>query len=100
MTVRPWGTRSWNSWKRRGTRLIACARLLYSRQNPQLPLAVLSGDTLFIGSVGRPDLLGEGMSAATLASMMFDTWTKKLSKLPDSVMIFPAHGRALCAGPI
>ena len=74
-----------------------CA-LLYSRQNPQQPLAVLSGDTLFIGSVGRPDLLGEGMSAATLASMMFDTWTQKLSKLPDSVMVFPAHGAGSLCG--
>lgn len=74
-----------------------CA-LLYSRQNPKQPLAILSGDTLFIGSVGRPDLLGEGMSAATLASMMFDTWTKKLSKLPDSVMIFPAHGAGSLCG--
>jgi glyoxylase-like metal-dependent hydrolase (beta-lactamase superfamily II) len=74
-----------------------CA-LLYSRQNPQQPLAVLSGDTLFIGSVGRPDLLGEGMSAASLASMMFDTWTQKLSKLPDSVMVFPAHGAGSLCG--
>ncbi len=74
-----------------------CA-LLYGRQDPKQPLAVLSGDTLFIGSVGRPDLLGEGMSAATLASMMFDTWTKKLSKLPDSVMIFPAHGAGSLCG--
>lgn len=74
-----------------------CA-LLYSRQDPKQPLAVLSGDTLFIGSVGRPDLLGEGMSAATLASMMFDTWTNKLSKLPDSVLIFPAHGAGSLCG--
>ena len=74
-----------------------CA-VLYSQQNPQQPLAVFSGDTLFIGSVGRPDLLGEGMSAATLASMMFDTWTKKLSKLPDSVKIFPAHGAGSLCG--
>ena len=74
-----------------------CA-LLSSRQNPQQPLAVFTGDTLFIGSVGRPDLLGEGMSAATLASMMFDTWNKKLSKLPDSVKIFPAHGAGSLCG--
>ncbi len=74
-----------------------CA-LLYSRQDAKQPLAILSGDTLFIGSVGRPDLLGEGMSAATLASMMFDTWTNKLSKLPDSIMIFPAHGAGSLCG--
>lgn len=74
-----------------------CA-LLHHRQDPRQPLAILSGDTLFIGSVGRPDLLGEGMSAATLASMMFDTWTKKLSKLPDNVLIFPAHGAGSLCG--
>ena len=38
------------------------------------------------------------MSAATLASMMFDTWTNKLSKLPDSVLIFPAHGAGSLCG--
>ena len=46
-----------------------------------------------------PDLLGEDMSASTLASMMFDTWTKKLSKLPDDVMILPAHGAGSLCGP-
>ena len=43
-------------------------------------------------------LLGEGMSAATLASMMFDTWTKKLSKLPDDLVIMPAHGAGSLCG--
>jgi len=74
-----------------------CA-VVYSRPDPRKPVAVFTGDTLFIGSVGRPDLLGEGMSAATLASMLFDTWTKKLSKLPDSVKIFPAHGAGSLCG--
>jgi len=72
--------------------------LIASKQTPDKPLAMLTGDTLFIGSVGRPDLLGENMSASTLASMMFDTWTKKLSKLPDDVMILPAHGAGSLCG--
>ena len=59
--------------------------------NPQKPVTMFTGDTLFVGSVGRPDLLGEGMSASSLASMMFDTWTQKLAKLPDDVVIMPAH---------
>ncbi len=69
-----------------------------SSQQPDRPLMLLTGDTLFIGSVGRPDLLGEGMAASTLASMMFDTWNDKLSKLPDEVMIFPAHGAGSLCG--
>ena len=74
-------------------------RLGRQRSNrPGEPLAMLTGDTLFIGSVGRPDLMGKGMSASTLASMMFDTWTKKLSKLPDDVMILPAHGAGSLCG--
>ena len=39
------------------------------------------------------------MAAATLASMMFDTWNDKLAKLPDDVKVFPAHGAGSLAGP-
>jgi hypothetical protein len=42
--------------------------------------------------------MGEGMSASTLASMMYDTWTNKLSKLPDDVVILPAHGSGSLCG--
>lgn len=72
--------------------------VLYSKQHPGTPLAILTGDALFVGSVGRPDLMGGQMAAATLASMMFDTWTVKLSKLPDEVMVFPAHGAGSLCG--
>lgn len=72
--------------------------LVAAKQAPGKPLAVFTGDTLFIGSVGRPDLLGENMSASTLASMMFDTWTKKLSRLPDDLVIMPAHGAGSLCG--
>lgn len=74
-----------------------CA-LIAAKESPERPLAMLTGDTLFIGSVGRPDLMGKGLSAAALASMMFDTWTNKLSKLPDDVMILPAHGAGSLCG--
>jgi hydroxyacylglutathione hydrolase len=74
-----------------------CA-LISSESDPEKPLVLLTGDTLFVGSVGRPDLLGEGMAASTLASMMFDTWTKKLSLLPDDVAILPAHGAGSLCG--
>ena len=72
--------------------------LVAGKQSPDNPLVMLTGDTLFIGSVGRPDLMGEGMAASTLASMMFDTWTNKLSKLPDEVAILPAHGAGSLCG--
>ncbi len=62
------------------------------------PRALLSGDTLFIGSVGRPDLMGGQVSAAHLAGMLFDSWHEKLSKLPDEVNIFPAHGAGSLCG--
>ena len=65
---------------------------------PEKPIVMFTGDTLFVGSVGRPDLLGEGMSASSLASMIFDTWTNKLSKLPDDVVIMPAHGAGSLCG--
>lgn len=64
-------------------------------KNPKL---VLTGDTLFIGSVGRPDLMGEGMSAAALAEMGFHSWQDKLSKLPDDTPFFPAHGAGSLCG--
>ena len=74
-----------------------CA-VVANKQTPNQPLVVFTGDTLFIGSVGRPDLLGEGMAASTLASMMFDTWNNKLSKLPDDVKVLPAHGAGSLCG--
>jgi glyoxylase-like metal-dependent hydrolase (beta-lactamase superfamily II)/rhodanese-related sulfurtransferase len=62
------------------------------------PTAVLTGDTLFIGDVGRPDLLGSRMSAAELAGMLYDSLQTKLLKLPDSVKVFPAHGAGSMCG--
>jgi glyoxylase-like metal-dependent hydrolase (beta-lactamase superfamily II)/rhodanese-related sulfurtransferase len=62
------------------------------------PAFVLTGDTLFIGSVGRPDLMGEGMSAAALAEMGFHSWKNKLSRLPDGTRFFPAHGAGSLCG--
>ena len=62
------------------------------------PFAVLTGDTMFIGDVGRPDLLGARMSAAELAGMLYDSLHNKLLKLPDSVKVFPAHGAGSMCG--
>jgi hydroxyacylglutathione hydrolase len=74
-----------------------CMALHYPASQPN-PGILLTGDTLFIGSVGRPDLMGEGMSAAALAEMGFYSWKDKLSKLDDATRIFPAHGAGSLCG--
>ena len=61
------------------------------------PDLMLSGDYLFVGSVGRPDLV-MGTTSAALAGMAFDTWHNKASKLPDAVKVFPAHGAGSLCG--
>lgn len=71
--------------------------LVATKADPLKPLAMFSGDTLFVGSVGRPDLL-EDMTAAELASLGYDTWHKVLSKLPDAVTVLPAHGAGSLCG--
>lgn len=71
---------------------------LVSAEGETEPRAVFTGDTLFVGSIGRPDLLEGTMTAATLASMSFDTWHNKLSKLPDTAVVFPAHGAGSLCG--
>ncbi len=62
------------------------------------PRVLFSGDTLFVGSIGRPDLLEGTMSAAHLAGMAWETWQNKLSRLPDDVLVLPAHGAGSLCG--
>ncbi|WP_152049638.1 MBL fold metallo-hydrolase [Tautonia marina] len=63
------------------------------------PHAVLTGDTLFIGDVGRPDLLASiGVTADELAEMLYNSITNKLVKLPDETLIYPAHGAGSLCG--
>jgi rhodanese-related sulfurtransferase len=59
---------------------------------------VLTGDALFIGDVGRPDLLGATMPASELAGMLYDSLHHKLLTLPDTVQVFPAHGAGSLCG--
>jgi hydroxyacylglutathione hydrolase len=61
------------------------------------PWAVLTGDTLFIGDVGRPDLSPEH-TPQQLAALLYDSLHKKLLCLPDSVEVFPAHGAGSLCG--
>ncbi len=60
--------------------------------------AVFTGDTLFVGDVGRPDLLDGKMSSEELASMLFDSLNKKLKPLADDVLVYPAHGPGSSCG--
>jgi hydroxyacylglutathione hydrolase len=63
------------------------------------PYAVLTGDTLFVGDVGRPDLrVALGWSAADLGGMLYESLTKKLLRLPDASLVYPAHGAGSLCG--
>jgi len=63
------------------------------------PRAVLTGDTLFVGDVGRPDLRAAlGWSAADLGSLLYSSLRDKLLKLPDSSLVYPAHGAGSLCG--
>src|SRR5215472_4061352 len=63
------------------------------------PYAVLTGDTMFIGDVGRPDLrVALGWSATDLASRLFKSLHTKLLQLPDPTLIYPAHGAGSLCG--
>jgi glyoxylase-like metal-dependent hydrolase (beta-lactamase superfamily II) len=63
------------------------------------PYGVLTGDTLFIGDVGRPDLLSAaGQSSADLAGQLFRSLHDKLLTLPDETRVFPAHGAGSSCG--
>lgn len=68
-------------------------------KDEEKPLAVLTGDTLFIGDVGRPDLrVALGWSAADLGGMLFDSLRSKLLPLPDASLVYPAHGAGSLCG--
>ncbi len=60
--------------------------------------AVFTGDTLFVGDVGRPDLLDGVMTQEELASMMYDSLNKKIKTLADDVIVYPAHGPGSACG--
>lgn len=70
--------------------------LLYDEQN--LPYALFSGDTLFIGDVGRPDLLSGNLDAKTLAAMLYDSIDSRIKPLPDKLILYPGHGAGSACG--
>lgn len=67
------------------------------KENNGQPYCLFTGDTLFIGDVGRPDLSSGNLSKEALASMLFDS-LQRIKELPDSVIIYPAHGPGSACG--
>ncbi len=66
--------------------------------DPDQPYAAFTGDTLFIGDVGRPDLLASiGVTADELAEMLYQS-LQKLVQLPDETLVYPAHGAGSMCG--
>ncbi|WP_116111867.1 MBL fold metallo-hydrolase [Austwickia chelonae] len=73
--------------------------LVHEHADDPTPYGVLTGDALFIGDVGRPDLLAsEGNTADELARKLYHSIQKTLMGLPDEVRVFPAHGAGSACG--
>src|SRR6202000_1990507 len=62
------------------------------------PYALFTGDTLFVGDVGRPDLSSGNLGREELAGMLYDSLHAKVLPLPDDVIVYPAHGPGSSCG--
>jgi len=72
---------------------------LLVKDESETPAKLLTGDTLFIGDVGRPDLVGKyGFSSEQMAGMLYDSLHNKLLTLPDETEVYPAHGAGSLCG--
>jgi glyoxylase-like metal-dependent hydrolase (beta-lactamase superfamily II)/rhodanese-related sulfurtransferase len=75
--------------------------VVFEHQGDQTPYGVLTGDTLFVGDVGRPDLLASGdtgFDARTLGEMLYRSLHEEILVLPDETRVFPAHGAGSSCG--
>lgn len=75
--------------------------VVYEHRGDEVPYGVLTGDTLFVGDVGRPDLLassGTGFDAATLGRLLYRSLHEQILTLPPDTRIFPAHGAGSSCG--
>src|SRR5258708_1031213 len=80
-----------------GHTIESVAVLVTDLERSDKPFAVLTGDTLFIGDVGRPDLAPD-MTPQQLAGLLFDSLHNKLLTLGDDVEVYPAHGAGSLCG--
>ena len=73
--------------------------VVWEHADDEVPYGVLTGDTLFIGDVGRPDLLASiGFTRDELATQLYDSLHDQLLTLPDPTRVFPAHGAGSACG--
>ncbi len=70
--------------------------LLFDEKNE--PHAIFTGDTLFVGDVGRPDLFSGSLSKEELAGHLFESLNNKIKPIPDNVIVYPAHGPGSSCG--
>ncbi len=68
------------------------------READGTPHAIFTGDTLFVGDVGRPDLSSGNLGQEELAGMLYESLQKKIAPLPDHLIIYPAHGAGSSCG--
>lgn len=79
-----------------GHTLESTCYLLYNEAGKEY--CVFTGDTLFVGDVGRPDLFSGNLSKEDLAGYMFDSLQNKIKTLPEDVIVYPAHGPGSSCG--
>ena len=98
-------------WRFSENRPVAARRTSYARaysrafelrpfdaaRNSSQPLAIFTGDFLFVGSLGRPDLLGEE-SKQQLATDLYKSLHERIAHLPDGVQVYPGHGAGSLCG--
>ena len=73
--------------------------LAKNTEETDAPLKMFTGDTLFIGDVGRPDLIGsKGFTAEEMGGMLYDSLREKILPLPDETEVYPAHGAGSLCG--
>jgi hydroxyacylglutathione hydrolase len=72
--------------------------VIYERAGDNRPWGVLTGDTLFVGDVGRVDILSSRLPVVELAGLMYDSLHQKLLRLPDETRVYPAHGAGSLCG--
>src|SRR5262245_23222399 len=72
--------------------------LVFEKKGDARPWGVLTGDTLFVGDVGRVDILSSRLPVTDLAGMLYDSLHRKLLALPDDTRVYPAHGAGSLCG--
>lgn len=79
-----------------GHTLESTCYLLFNEEGE--PCCIFTGDTLFVGDVGRPDLSSGNLSSEALAALLYDSLEQKIRPLPDHVIVYPAHGPGSSCG--